>query len=307
MAFLFLSTPERARVFSAAFADRLGQLPFITDAHSVDPAAVRYLLSWTAPDDLARYTNLEVLFSIGAGVDQFQLGALPRWVKLVRMVDAGVMRMVRDYVTMAVLALHRNLPVYLAQQSRGEWTPHPVTPAAERRVGILGLGMMGQAVLESLKNFGFVLSGWSRSAHVIPDVTCFSGAEQRKDFLAQVDILVCLLPLTAETRGILNADLFAALPVGASLVHAGRGPQLDETALLAALDSGHLCGAVLDVTDPEPLPADHPFWQHPNIILTPHIASITQSDSAATAVIDNIIRHEAGEALVGLVDRSRGY
>lgn len=307
MTFLLNAWPEWGPIFQTAFARHMPDQPFSMDPATVDPDSVRYLMTWTLPKELERYRNLEVLFSTGAGIDQFPPNLLPPKAQLVRMVETGLTRMMQEFVTMAVLALHRDIPAYLEQQSRRDWRPLPLRPAWERRVGVMGLGEMGAGVLEALRPFGFSLRGWSRSLRETEDMLCFAGQEELPAFLSGCDILVCLLPLTDQTRGILSAEAFAALPKGAGLVQAGRGGHADQQALLDALNSGQLSGAFIDVTTPEPLPADHPLWAHPRVILTPHIASDTLAEPAALAAIDNIRRHRAGQPMPGLVDRTRGY
>lgn len=308
MSFVYKADPARGAEWAVHFAKRMPELPFHVWPETGDPAAVRFLAVWQPPEEpLRQFPNLELLFSTGAGVDQLDFTVLPPELPVVRMVEPGIVGGMVEYVTLSVLALHRDVPAYHEQQGREEWRPIRVRPAAARRVGVMGLGMLGRAVLERLAPFGFALSGWSRSAHEIPGVACHAGEAALPTFLGGCDILVCLLPLTPETRGILDRRLFAALPPGAGLVNVGRGGHLVEEDLLAALDGGQLSAAMLDVAEPEPLPPGHPFWHHPRIWLTPHIASMTQPETAVEAVIANLRRHARGEPLLGLVDRRRGY
>lgn len=308
MTLLYKADPVRGRAWQRLFQERAPDIDFRQWPDVGNAEDIRYLACWLPPEDLAsRLPNLEVLFATSAGIDQFDLSRLPPELPVVRMLDPGIVAGMVEYATLMVLALHRQLPLYLDQQGAGRWQEHALVTAENRRVGVLGLGQIGQAVLERLATFGFALSGWSRSPHELPGVRCHAGAEQLPAFLADCEILICLLPLTEATKGILNAQLFAALPRGASLINLGRGAHLVEADLLAALDSGHLSQAVLDVVEPEPLAADHPFWQHPRIWLTPHVGAMTVPETAFTVLLENIRRHQRGEPLRGLVDLQRGY
>jgi glyoxylate/hydroxypyruvate reductase len=211
-----------------------------------------------------------------------------------------------EYVIMAVLALHRGMPAYFHNQRARVWQPGRSRRPGSSRVGVIGLGVLGCAVLSTLAPFGFPLRGWGRTQRDVPGVKCFAGMDALPDFVAGCDVLICLVPLTPETQGILNADLFAALPAGAAIINVGRGGHLVGADLIAALD-GHLSAALLDVFDAEPLPPEDPLWSHPRIWLTPHIASTSQPEGGAEAVLANIHRDRRGEKLVGLVERHRGY
>lgn len=308
MAFLYKSDPVRGTEWAALFAQKAPDLPFLIWPDIGDASEIRYIAAWMPPDDMmARFPNLELLFSVGAGVDQFDFSKLPPELPIVRMVEPGIVDGMVEYVTMSVLALHRDLVPYIAQQRAGIWEQIRVWPASSRRVGVLGLGQLGEAACRKLAGFGFQVAGWSRTRREIEGIACYAGPDEMDAFLGRSDILVCLLPLTGETRGMLNAELFARLPHGARLLNSGRGGHLDQDALLAALDSGQISSAVLDVTDPEPLTAGHPLWSDPRVLITPHIASMTQPETAVEVVLDNLRRHRAGEPLFGLVDRSRGY
>src|SRR5438132_3737084 len=214
---------------------------------------------------------------------------------------------ISEYVVLQVVRLHRGDLDYRAQQERKDWRELDQKNAADRRVGILGFGELGQDAATKLSALGFDVAGWSRSAKTAAGIATYAGAAGLPELLGRSEILVCLLPLTAETEGILNARTLALLPPGAALVNAARGAHLAEEDLLAALASGQLSGAVLDVFRDEPLPAGHPFWHHPRIVVTPHVAAFTNPATAAPIILDNIRRFGAGRPLLNQVDPARGY
>ncbi|ROM53342.1 glyoxylate/hydroxypyruvate reductase A [Pseudomonas poae] len=308
MALLYKSDPVRGQRWQALFAEHAPDIEWRAWPDIGNPAEIEYLAAWLAPDDLEQLLpNLKVLFAVSAGVDQLDLARLPADVPVVRLLDPGITRGMCEYASWAVLSLHRDMLRYRQQQMARNWQAHLLQPAANRRVGVMGLGAQAQQILATLAPLGFALSGWARSPHQLPGVDCFAGEAQLPAFLSQCDILLCVLPLTEQTQGILNHRLFAQLPRGAALVNMGRGGHLVEEDLLQALASGQLSGAVLDVLQEEPAPADHPFWDHPQILLTPHIAAMTQPDSAFAVLLENIRRHQRGEQMVGEVDRDKGY
>ncbi len=274
-----------------------------------DPAAIRYALVWRPePGLLASLPNLKLILSLGAGVDHiFCDPDLPRGVPIVRLVDPYLTDAMSEYVAMQVLRLHRGDLDYQAQQQAHIWRELPQKNAVERPVGILGFGEIGEATGRRLRDLGFPVAAWGRRRREVEGYTLFAGPNGLPPLLAQSEILVCLLPLTAATEGILCAANFALLPRGAGLVNAGRGRHLVEEDLIPALDSGQLSGAALDVFREEPLPPGHPFWAHSRIIVTPHIAGITNPATASLIVAENIRRFEAGEPLLNRVDPAQGY
>lgn len=307
-AILHVGPEERGQLWKAEFQRSLPEVEFRNWPDLGDPADIRYLVAWKLTDELiASLPALEVLFSIGAGVDQLDLARVPGHVRIVRMIEPGITTTMAQYVAAAALALHREFSFYREAQARGEWSPRPTLLCEERSVGVMGLGELGKASLAMLAPLGLRLRGWNRSERLIDGVQCFAGAGELDAFLAGTDILVCLLPLTDETRGILSASLFAKLPTGARLINAARGGHLIEADLLAALETGQLSAAVLDVAQVEPLPTDHPFRSDPRVLVTPHVAGVTRIETAVHSLIENVRGDLAGEALPGEVDRNRGY
>ncbi len=309
MALLFKSDIDRGDAWRRALLELEPGLDLREWPEVGAPADIEYALVWQPPKgELKGYPNLKVIFSIGAGIDHLSSDPeLPRHVPVVRMVEPGLTAGMTEFVLMSVLYHHRFMLDYAEQRRKKIWREIDQVPPWDRRVGIMGLGVLGSDVASKLVALGFDLAGWSRGPKDLAGVTCFHGADRFIRFLNRTDILVCLLPLTRETAGILDARAFAALPRGAALVSVGRGPQVVEEDLLAALESGQLGGATLDVFQDEPLPEDSPFWDHPRVVLTPHVASMTIAKGACEFVIDNIRRFEAGQPLRHVVDLDKGY
>jgi glyoxylate/hydroxypyruvate reductase A len=274
-----------------------------------DPSDIEAALVWRPPAGwLASLPNLKLIHSLGAGVDHILADpSLPRHVPIVRLVDPYMTRSMAEYMVFQVLRLHLREPEYRRQQQRREWRQLVPPVASDRRVGILGLGELGAAVAASLVALGFDVAGWSRSPKTLPGVASFSGPGEFDAFLARSEILICLLPLTAETEGILGRTTFERLPRGAGLINAGRGRHLVDDDLLAALDTGQVSEAVLDVFHAEPLAQDHPFWNHPRVVITPHVAALTNPVSAAKVVAANLKRLVAGEEFPDRIDPQAGY
>jgi glyoxylate/hydroxypyruvate reductase A len=274
------------------------------------PDEVDYAMSFRPPPGVLKtLPRLKVVFSLAAGVDGFLLDPdYPRHVPLVRFVDATLSDQMAEYVTMHVLIHHRLQRMFDAAQQKRKWAQTILSRATQdTHVGIMGLGEIGTVAAGRLHDFGFAVSGWSRGAKNLAGVRSFSGDGELPQFLGQSHILVCLLPLTSKTKGILNATTFAMLPKDAYVINVARGGHLIEPDLIAALDSGHLAGATLDVFETEPLPETSPLWRNPKITVTPHIAAISDPRLAARHVIDGIARAERGERHPNTVDMTRGY
>jgi len=256
--------------------------------------------------DFTPFTGLKAVLSLWAGVEKIQNNPTLQ-VPLARMVDPGMSAGMAEYVLGHVMRHHLGMDADILNRT-GPWQNRPAPPLAkDRPVGILGLGALGSAAAQRLSAQGFPVSGWARTQKNLPGIACHSGADGLQDVLERAQILVLLLPLTGETENILNAETLAMLPRGAVVINPGRGPLIDDEALLDALDSGQLSHATLDVFRTEPLPDDHPFWEHPRVTVTPHIASETRPQTAAQTIAENIRRGEAGEPFLHLVDRQRGY
>jgi glyoxylate/hydroxypyruvate reductase A len=304
-------SPERWKQrFDDVCGDR--QVLLLPDP-ALDPAEVHYAAVWKpAPGELAAFPNLRVIFNLGAGVDALMADSSLPEVPLVRVAVDDLTGRMTEYVVLHALMHHRQELYLRACQREQRWEPRYQWPASAVTIGVMGLGTLGSDAADALRRIGFGVVGWSRSARKIEGVECFHGEAQLDAFLRRTDILVCLLPLTPDTRQILNRGLFAKLnrdgPIGAPvLINAGRGGLQNEADILACLDDGTLGAASLDVFWNEPLPAESPFWTHPRVVLTPHNAADTDPDEISKYVARQIERFEAGDAMENVVDRKRGY
>ena len=263
---------------------------------------------WVPPQQfLDEQAGLKGIFNIGAGVDALMKLSLPAGAKVVRIDDGGMAVQMAEYVSHAVIRHFRELDTYEAAGAKGDWMYRKPRERAEFPVGIMGLGVLGERVAQALLHFEFPVRGWSRSPKSIAGVRCYAGAGQLDAFLADSRFLVCLLPLTPDTEGIINREMLAKLQPGGYVINVARGGHVVDADLLAMLDSGHLAGATLDVFRNEPLPAGHPLASHPKVVATPHISARTLRDESIAQIARKILAFERGEPIAGVVDRQRGY
>jgi glyoxylate/hydroxypyruvate reductase A len=271
--------------------------------------AADYALVWKPPRELfARLGRAKAIFNLGAGVDGLEsmvrsLDDVP----LIRLEDAGMAEQMAEYVVHAVLRQYREFDAYAQSQRDAQWKPRRRLDKGAFRVGILGPGVLGAPVAAALAALGFPVDAWSRSRKQVPGMRSFAGAAELQEFLGRCRVLVCMLPLTSETRGMLCHATLSQLPGDAYIVNVSRGAVLVEEDLLALLDSGALSGAMLDVFKEEPLPPSHPFWHHPRVTVTPHVSAATRIEESVAQIAAKIRRLEAGLPVSGVVDRTRFY
>ena len=273
------------------------------------PRDIDYALLWKPPARLLRdLGSVKAIFNLGAGIDSLAGSeALPAGVPVVRVEDAGMAEQMSEYVVHAVLRQYREFDSYAEAQRAGLWRPLARRQKRGFDIGILGIGVLGTAVAGALLPFGFPLAGWSRTRKAVAGVDSYAGSAELDAFLARCQMLVCLLPLTRDTRGLLDRRALSQLPVGAHLVNVARGALIVDDDLLALLDQGRLGGATLDVFQDEPLPAAHPFWHHPRISITPHVSAVTLVEESVAQIAAKITRLEAGLPITGIVDPERDF
>ena len=299
-----LSEPER---WQSAFERELPGMRIQLWPDVSDTDAVRYaVVGLHEPEDLGRYPNLAAVLALNAGIEQFRSPSMPD-VPVVRLADDTMSNQMAAYALHWVVHFQKRFDTYQSQQSDRLWKSADYTPANDYRVGILGYGTIGRRIGEMFDALDYPVNGWSRSPREIDGVTSYSGIGSLPEFLSASQAVVNVLPSTADTRRVMDADRFALMQPGAVYVSIGRGATTDHDALFDALESGHLSAAVLDVTRPEPLPVESPLWSHPRARITPHVAGDAMVNSASRLIADNIRRIEQGDQPFPVVDRARGY
>lgn len=309
MKVVFISHTDNPEDWSRELRKRMPELEIVIGPGVEKTDDVDVAIAWWPPHgELARYPNLKAVLGLGAGVDQLlEDPDFPRHLPLTRLIDPKLTQSMTSYVLTAVLRHHRDFDAFERLQRRRRWSYRLPADPERRRVGVMGLGELGGAAVRALSILGLRMRGWSRTEKDIDGVETFHGMRQLSRFLAGTDILVVLLPLTRATRGLLDSRRLGQLPEGATVINSARGPILVEADLLAALDSGHIAGATLDVFHIEPLPRDHPFWRHPRILITPHVASYCDPHSSAGQMVENMRRLQNGRPLLNRVAITQGY
>ena len=304
---VLLAATAQAAAWRAAFVEALpdARLHVWPEA----PQVVDFALVWKPPPEVFERVRVRTaIFNLGAGVDALlATPTLPRHLPIVRLEDAGMAMQMAEYATLAVLSAYREQRAYAEQQREAQWRQRERLPKEAFCVGLLGLGVLAKAVADALRPFRFPLLGWSRTARTIAGIETFIGAPGLASMLARSRVLVVLLPLTPQTRGMLDRRTLLALPRGAHVVNVARGGLVVDEDLIALLDEGHLDSATLDVFDSEPLPAAHRFWHHRKIVLTPHVSAATLVDESAAQVVAKLRALACGETVSGIVDVEHGY
>jgi len=285
------------------------EIPVAVYPEAIENDKVSFVLAWKHPMGiLKQYPNVKAILSMGAGVDfLFDDPEIPWHIPIARIVDPELSKTMFEFVLAMIMNHLRGLTAYKKQQTEGAWNPKLYKRIQDVRVGIMGVGEIGRYVAAQLKQMGFAVHAWAQSVKPDCSIKVYAGSENLDAFLNETDMLVCLLPATKQTRGLLNKQILAKLPEGASLINVARGSILVEEDLLELINSGHLSRASLDVFSQEPLPKEHPFWKHSKIDITPHVASITNPKTVASQLVENYHRAMRGEALLHAVSREKGY
>lgn len=309
MSLVIFSKVHKVKPWLDALKDAAPDIDVITYDKIQDKNSVLFALAWNYPKGIFKeYPNLKCISSMGAGVDHIMSDPdIPEQVKIVRIVDPLLSQDLAEFALALIMNQMRKLTDYRLLQNQKTWKKRKYKRISDVRVGIMGTGAIGDHVAKFLLSTGFSVTGWGNNPGNQKEYKRFHGTDQLEEFLRTPDILICLLPLTPETRGILNKDNLAKLPQGTFLINLGRGPHVVDQDLIKMIDNGHLAGASLDVFDNEPLSDDHPFWLHPAIHITPHVASITTPESVAPQIVENYRRAIRDEELMNQVDRKKGY